>query len=233
MTTTTNNPQPAMYHIIILDESGSMSSVYDAALTGTNEVLQAIGSGAAKHTDIMQQIQLVTFDSLGIKQRIPLQQWQDGMALQAKDYQPGQMTPLYDAIGATLTPLEAQLANSPEAAVSVTIITDGYENASQEYDAAAISALIGRLREKGWHIVFMGANVDVEEISLQLNIRHKMRFSSSDESARKAFSKISEIKEERINFYGARVLKKGTDLDKETPDLDLDLRDEDDKQPKQ
>jgi Mg-chelatase subunit ChlD len=187
-----------VHNIIILDESGSMAQVYDAALTGTNEVLNGIGLAAKQHSQLQQQIQLVTFDSNGIKQRIPSQPWQDGLQLKQEDYQPCAMTPLYDAIGITLTSAENSLQNELDSNLVATIITDGYENASNEYDQHAINTLITRLRAKGWQIIFMGANVDVERVAMELNIKHQVRFSASNASISRAFSKLAETKQ---SFY--------------------------------
>lgn len=40
----------------------------------------------------------------------------------------------------------------------VTIVTDGYENASKEYTGSAIKALVAELKNKGWVFAYIGAN---------------------------------------------------------------------------
>lgn len=53
------------------------------------------------------------------------------------------MTALYDAIGTSVTDLERN--KGKEDKVLVTIITDGYENDSIEWDGASVKKLIDRL----------------------------------------------------------------------------------------
>ena len=43
-------------------------------------------------------------------------------------------------------------------AVLVTVITDGYENASCEYSGADIKAMVEELSKKGWLFTYIGAN---------------------------------------------------------------------------
>ncbi len=228
---TNTETKHCVFNIIILDESGSMSSVYEAALSGTNEVLNGIGQSVTKHPGLEQLVQLVTFDSAGLKQRISLQVYTQGMQLGKDDYAPGAMTPLYDAIGATLTPLEAPLAGDSNISVVVNIITDGYENASTEYNLAAVAALIKRLREKGWQIIFMGANVDVEEVAMSMNIRHTMKFSSTHGSTSRAFGQMYMAKMEMDDMFDSNDYKIMLDEEKEGrfKTIDKDLREEEEK----
>ena len=48
--------------------------------------------------------------------------------------------------------------------VLATVITDGMENASEEYSGKTIKALVDRLREKGWTLAYIGANQDCIEL---------------------------------------------------------------------
>ena len=52
-----------IYNLIILDESGSMSSIYDQALGGANETMQTIRTAQSSATDQKQFLTFVTFDS--------------------------------------------------------------------------------------------------------------------------------------------------------------------------
>ena len=58
-----------------------------------------------------------------------------------EDYEPRCCTPLYDAMGFTLTTMRNHVKKQEDAVVVVTIITDGYENASKEYTGAAVKRL--------------------------------------------------------------------------------------------
>lgn len=61
--------------------------------------------------------------------------------------------------------------------VLVTVVTDGYENASVEYKGKDIKALIDELKGMGWVFVYVGANQDVEAVAATISIENKMCFS--------------------------------------------------------
>ena len=52
-----------IYNLIILDESGSMGSIYEQALGGANETIQTIRAAQASADDQKQFLTFVTFDS--------------------------------------------------------------------------------------------------------------------------------------------------------------------------
>ncbi len=66
----------------------------------------------------------------------------------------------------------------------VTIITDGYENASTEYDAAKLKKLIERLKRDGWTFNYMGSDHDVQSVIDQLSIDVAVSFKHDRGSTR-------------------------------------------------
>lgn len=160
-----------IYNVIILDESGSMSSIYQETLTSMNEVLSGIRKDQEEHPEQKNYVTIVTFEGNGIKgiktrrDRVPIESIND---LTEADYRPGGCTPLYDAMGKTLNELEGLVR--PDDRVLATVITDGYENASEEYSGRTIKTLVARLREKGWTLAYIGANQDAVEEAKDLNI---------------------------------------------------------------
>ena len=55
--------------------------------------------------------------------------------------------------------------------VMFVIITDGYENASREYTADKVRALIRQQTDKyGWEFIFLGANIDAVETARHYGI---------------------------------------------------------------
>lgn len=54
-----------IYNLIILDESGSMSSIGEQALAGANETIQTIRKAQEEHPDDHQMLSFVTFDCNG------------------------------------------------------------------------------------------------------------------------------------------------------------------------
>ncbi len=77
-------------------------------------------------------------------------------------FEPRGMTPLYDAIDRLLDVAESSGAH--DADQLVVIFTDGHENASKT-DGRTINRRIGRLRDRGWTFVFLGANQDAFDVA--------------------------------------------------------------------
>ena len=194
----TQTPSKTKVHnVIILDRSGSMHSIREAAISGCNEVISAARIAKEKFSHTMDQmISVILFDSTGID---TLAWDSDPMStplLTHETYIPGAATPLYDAVGITLVRLERQIASQGEdESVIVTIITDGYENASREYSGRAIKGMIDNLRAKGWSFAYMGADHDVERVASSISISNTIRFEKSRRGTMDMFEKERRAKE--------------------------------------
>ena len=167
-----------IHNLIILDESGSMESIKRAAINGMNETVQSIRDAQKKHDDQEHIVSLVSFNSSeikGIYDCVPVAEVKE---LTDKEYVPDCCTPLYDAMGLSLNHLRAKV--NDEDKVLVTIITDGEENSSSEYNSAAIKALVDSLKEKGWVFAYIGANQDVLKVAQTISVTNVMNFSSTD-----------------------------------------------------
>ena len=189
-----------VHNLIIVDESGSMSSIYQPALTGLNETLQTIREAQKEHENQEHIVWLVTFDTSHFKQiyaNTPAEKAED---ITREQYRPCGGTPLYDAMGKSINQLR-QMATADDV-VLVTVITDGYENASREYNGKAIKALVEEMKGKGWVFTYIGANQDVEAVAASLSIDNRLAFEANDEctgamferecrSRKRFFSKLS------------------------------------------
>ena len=102
-------------------------------------------------------------------------------------YLPNGGTPLYDTMGKALTDLEKEATDSD--IVLVTIITDGYENSSCEYNQESIKALIARLDEKDWVFTYIGANQDAILEAGKMGIRNAMNYNSNVDGTREMWEK--------------------------------------------
>ena len=180
-----------IYNVIILDESGSMSSIYNSTLASMNEVLNGIKNNQEEFPEQHHYVTIVTFEGEGIsgvktrRDRVPI-----GIVapFTGKDYRPGGCTPLYDAMGKTLNELEGLVREDDK--VMVTIITDGMENSSEEYSGRTIKNLVTRLREKGWALAYIGANQDSVEVARDLNINNALDFDATPEGMVKMEEKL-------------------------------------------
>jgi len=88
-----------VYNLIILDESGSMESIKGATIDGFNELTQSIKHSEKQDRTIEQFIQFHSFNGAGLKELFKLAPAHYIKSLTSKEYQPENMTPLYDAIG--------------------------------------------------------------------------------------------------------------------------------------
>ena len=171
-----------IYNVIILDESGSMSSIYRPTIQSMNEVISGIRKNQKEFPDQRHYVTIVTFEGNGPdgiktrRDRVPIQTVEDFTDM---DYCPGGCTPLYDAMGITLNHLESVIL--PEDKVMATVITDGYENSSREYSGNTIKALVSRLRAKGWVLAYIGANQAAVEVARELNIKNALNFEATPE----------------------------------------------------
>ena len=171
-----------IYNVIILDESGSMSSIYNATLSSMNEVLNGIRRNQEEFPEQRHYVTIVTFEGSGMsgvkmrRDRVPITNVDP---FTERDYRPGGCTPLYDAMGKTLSELEGLI--HPEDKVMATVITDGLENSSQEYSGRTIKNMVSRLREKGWALAYIGANQDAIEVAKDLNIGNALNFVATPE----------------------------------------------------
>lgn len=153
----------------ILDRSGSMDSVADAAIEGFNHFLrdQQDAPGLARLTLVLFDDEyLVPVRSLPVAEVVPLDR---------ETYVPRNTTALLDAIGRTIDELGNRLSQTPEAerpgTVVVAILTDGLENASTRYSWQDISKRIRHQTDfYKWQFLFLGANQDAIATAAQISI---------------------------------------------------------------
>ena len=102
-------------------------------------------------------------------------------------YDPCCGTPLYDAIGITVKKLKADIKDIEDAAVLVTIITDGYENSSKEWTGMAIKKLIDECKEDGWMFSFIGAGEDVVKVATTISVTNTVIWEKTAEGTKAVF----------------------------------------------
>ncbi len=174
-----------VYNLVILDKSGSMSSIANAAISGFNETVGGIRSAQERFRETQEHyVSLYVFcncDKHYIYENVPVNEVKE---LTSREYRPCCCTPLFDAMGISLNKLLGQIQSDGNATAAVTVITDGLENASHEYSGADIKALVDRLKDQeGWNFAYIGTNQDVDEVALSISITNTMYF--EDDSMRK------------------------------------------------
>ena len=180
-------------NLIILDESGSMDDIRTEAITGVNETIQTIRQAQKENPDDNQMLCFVTFDQ-GPRQRpdvrliIDNEKIENVVDLKPEQYNPEGMTPLYDAMGKSITALQKIVKEGDH--VLVTVVTDGYENASHVYKAEEIRELVDRLTSQGWVFTYIGANQNSEQTARGLGIKSAMDFEATREGSEMMWRKM-------------------------------------------
>ena len=153
----------------ILDRSGSMAPVTEAAITGFNVFLRD-----QQKTEGQARLTLVLFDN---EYLVPLDciPVQEAVSLDTTTYVPRGSTALLDAIGTTIDRLGARISTMPEpdrpGQVIVAILTDGYENSSEKFTWKDISRkILEQTNTYKWQFLFLGANQDAIATAANLSI---------------------------------------------------------------
>ncbi|MBE9031859.1 VWA domain-containing protein [filamentous cyanobacterium LEGE 11480] len=177
---------------IVLDRSGSMQSIKDDTIGGFNAFLaeQKDVPGAATITLAQfDDVYEVVYEALILSQ---------APELTGKTFVPRGSTALLDAIGRTINTTGARLAAMDEASrpshVIFVILTDGAENASQEFNAVQINQMIQHQRDTyNWEFVFLGANQDAITTAGRLGIQagNAMSYAASSVGTRAAFKSVA------------------------------------------
>ena len=204
-----------IFNLIILDESGSMGDIRQQALTGVNETISTIRAAQQENPDDHQMLSFVTFDQ-GPRKRpdvrliIDNEKIENVEDLKPEQYDPQGMTPLYDAMGKAITALQKLVQDGDH--VLVTVVTDGYENASHHYSAEMIRELVTSLSAKGWVFTYIGANQNSTQTAQGLGIKSAMDFEASKEGSEIMFRKMRSSNREY--YKKVRYSKKtGEDVD--------------------
>jgi hypothetical protein len=207
-----------VYNLIILDESGSMEAIKKSTITGFNEVVQTVKGIEKQYPEQKHFISLVTFNGLGIKTLLDKQPVSTLSQINQKTYNPDSSTPLYDAIGLSVLKLRIDLAGLENTNVLVTILTDGEENSSREFNGQQIKKIIDEQKDLGWTFTYIGANHDVEKAAVSISITNTMQFNANEadmqlmfakeKNARYAYSqKIRDKQDLQNDFYNEKGKK--------------------------
>ena len=191
--------------ISIVDRSGSMQSILDDAIGGFNTFL-----AAQQRQPGQAKLSLILFDNeyQVVHQAVDIQQVEP---LNQDTYVPRGSTALLDAVGKTIDAVGERLAATASSErpsqVIVSILTDGYENASQTYSKPKVAEMIKHQTEKyNWAFEFQAANMDAFAAAKELSITpdRVVQFEATSEGVKEAFDQQSQ----RISAMRSRDMDK-------------------------
>ena len=101
--------QTKVYNLLVVDESGSMEIIKQQTINGCNETLQTIQSAQEKYPEQNHLVTLVFFNSCETKTIVDCIPVSKTKPLNESNYNPNCNTPLFDALGESLTRLRYKI----------------------------------------------------------------------------------------------------------------------------
>lgn len=179
--------------VLVLDESGSMSDLTRDTIGGFNSMIEK-----EKKLDVDAHVTTVLFNDQ-YKMLYNRRELKDVSKMTDKDYTPGGMTALLDAVGRTIHKMDmvAGIHRKDKGnKVLFVIITDGEENDSKEYTYADVKKLIkDRQENAGWEFIFLGANIDAAAAAENLGIDRDraVKYKNTGSGVRANFKAVAEL----------------------------------------
>lgn len=148
---------------ILLDRSGSMSSMRDAVVESLNSKFDTMKKEPGKSN--WNVLQFDEYNSAkGAGESFPSvifegRSEKDMQPIKKEEYVPRGGTALIDATCLTMQRIDSRISGQATKP-TVMIVTDGYENSSQEFTTAKMREMIAERQKKGWEFIYIGANQD-------------------------------------------------------------------------
>jgi hypothetical protein len=196
--------------VVILDRSGSMSILVDTAIKAYNEFLFEQGKVDRQANFTLVQFNHnyeIVYDGIDIKQVSTLNQ---------DTYRPDGTTALFDAIGRGILQVTRRIAGT-DSKVYFAVLTDGYENASKEFNLEQVRTLIKQKAAEGWKFFYLVAGVEqyeAEQMAQMILIDKKLvRAEKLEKDGLERLNKAVSMK--------MRMMRELRDDDKDLKDLNV------------
>lgn len=181
-------PVPENRIMFVLDDSGSMRSVADSAITAFNEIYETVREKSKEHgqlttVSLCKFGETFEFPYLGVScDSVP--------KLGYNNYSPWQcLTRLYDAIGKSIEKLESgRDSDKDNVSFLLIVTTDGYNNSTRAYTPDTLKKLISKVMSTDrWSIVIQVPPGSRDRIAAQLGISvdNVIEWSNTKESVEK------------------------------------------------
>ncbi len=154
------------FYTLILDRSGSMSSIWNEITSAVNQHMET------KARDAMTS--LLLFDTEGLDY---ITKYATPAPLDQTTFKPRGGTPLRDAIMCGVETLSRDWGDClRDAEVEFTIFTDGQENSSRLWQSEDVARAINHFQDAyGWKFTFIGAGAtsDIAKYAKQFGIKEE------------------------------------------------------------
>lgn len=190
------------YYHLVLDKSGSMETCWTEAKQVINNQLEDLKRIQAENSNSEIQFSMCVFNhelkfSQGLMDvKTAKIDWEN--------IQPDGMTSLYDAIGESISFINKEAneeLSKKDSDVVMLIMTDGHENSSKKHSGDDIKEMIQACEQtEKWNFLFLGAGINVEDVTKGFGQTDKNSFSFSKENIHCAFHLVNEELEEFIKL---------------------------------
>ena len=170
----------------VLDRSGSMWDILNDTIGGFNTFLQ--GQQNDQNGECFMNLYQFDHEYQVTYQNIPVKEVE---MLNKDTFVPRGQTALLDAIGRTISCVKTE--GQTDTKNIIVILTDGYENSSNEFSYKSISKMIDEKEKVGWEFVFLGANQDAIKTAAGLGIKQNsaMTYAQTPQNMKACFSGLS------------------------------------------
>lgn len=183
--------------VLVIDKSGSMEGLESDTIGGFNAMIEKEKKlDAAVHvtTVLFNDETELLYDRKDIRTIKPMTE---------EEYMVGGTTALLDAVGNTIL----KVSHTPDirrqgTKVIFVIITDGLENASEEFTTAKVKKMISDRQEKdGWDFIYLGANIDAEEEAEAIGVAKEkaVTYRNTPTGVRANYNAIAEYMQEAVD----------------------------------
>jgi uncharacterized protein YegL len=191
--------------VVVLDESGSMGTCWDATIAGFNEFIQ--GQRTAEDAAGQASLTLTKFNGWTVStvyQNLPLN---EVPLLNKQNYTPNGGTNLLDAIGNSINDVNTILSGlkkKDRPGVIITIMTDGEENSSRKYNNQHIKDMVKSAENSDWTFQFLGANIDAFSVgsTFGMSASNSVNYSTQNMGATMASVSASTVRTRTAKMAG-------------------------------
>ena len=187
-----------------------MASIKDVIISGLNEVLQNVRNSGNEFPDLEQFVTFISFNSAGIKNFCNRSDLTKMPVIDGSNYRPDALTPLFDAMGSSINKLKYFLQDKKDYNVLVTILTDGLENASREFNGRQIKEMIEELKNSKWTFTYIGTDHDVDKFAESISINNRLAYCKNEPGVASMYERESKS---RMNYMRNVVENKDVSFD--------------------
>jgi Mg-chelatase subunit ChlD len=179
--------------LLLVDHSGSMMSCQKSATKAVNDFFtERANAATAKEEWALCEFDTTYREVFGFT---------DAAAVKVYNLKPGGMTALHDSIATSVVKLAAHKPDKGKLRILV-IVTDGYENASQEHTAASVKKMIEAKKAEGWQIIYLGANQDAVMEAAEFGIAGESSMTYDTASSGAAMASVGALVTRNISGQG-------------------------------